>query len=50
MNSSPKNSALNKNKIPEALQKAKIKKSTECTGFWDIKTNKLLNNKIVIKK
>ena len=29
MNTRPKNSALNKNKIPDALQKAKIKKRTE---------------------
>tara|TARA_B110000093_G_scaffold117047_1_gene125349 strand:+ start:3532 stop:3852 length:321 start_codon:yes stop_codon:yes gene_type:complete len=46
----PKNSALNKNKIPEALQKAAIKKRTECTGFCDNMTKMLLVNNKNMKK
>ena len=46
----PKNSALNKNKIPDALQKAKIRKRTEWTGFCESSTKRLLKIKTVIKK
>ena len=46
----PKNSTLNKNKIPAALQNAKIKNNTECTGFFDKRTKILLKTKKPVKK
>ena len=46
----PKKSTLNINKIEEALQKARIKNKTECTGLSDKKTKKLLHIRKVTKK
>ena len=51
------NSILNNNNKPVALQNTKIKKITECTGFFDIitpipvakaKLAQKLNNKVCI--
>ena len=48
ININAKNSALNKNKIADALQNVNIKNKTECTGFSEIKTNKplIINKKL----
>jgi len=47
---SPKNSALKRNNIAEALQKVRIKNKTECTGFLEIKTKILVSSNRKLKK
>lgn len=50
MNIKPKNSTLKRKRIIDELKKVNIKKRTECTGFSDKKTKRLLNSKIIIRK
>jgi hypothetical protein len=43
----PKNSTLNINNKMADLKKARIKKSTECTGFSEVKIRKLLHKNVM---